>query len=106
MLSFLQTLFLTLAIIVLSHEVDAILTDKFEETTGTELRVLPLAQSIQDDEEEPPEQVVLVPAYTKKTRSIRTRIAVGNFYDAMVNFGGGSAAGRAIIPVNIVPARL
>lgn len=106
MLSFLQTLFLTLVLLVLTHEADAFISDWFEETTGTEMRVAAVAKAMQDENaQEQAKAVNVMPVHTKKTRSVRNRIRIGNAYNTVVNFGGGSARTASILP-DISPARL
>ena len=111
MMSFLQTLFLTLAVIVLSHEADAYVSDWFEQATGTELRLMPIVEEamrqeeeVEQKQEQPEQQVSLIPVYTPKTKSVRNRIAISNAYNAAVGFGGGTRTASVLPDIN--PARL
>lgn len=106
MLSVLQTLILTVAIVVLSHEADAFISDMFEETTGTEMRVASIAQRMQEDDGAEEKPVSVLPAYTKKTKAMRTRNNIRSAYNTVVDFGGGRSASMSV-PVRIAsPARL
>lgn len=106
MLSFLQTLVLTIFVVVLSHEADAIVTDWFEETTGTEMRILPVAKAVQEETADTEEQVTVtvMPVHTNRTKSISNKISIANAYNVVVSFGGGTRT-ASVLP-DISPARL
>lgn len=112
MMAFIRTLIIAVSIFVLSHEADAVVSDMFEDATGTEMRVVPIAQSIsaqqaQEDYYAAYEEVNVMPAYTKTAKVARVKTTIKKVFKAVTSFGGTFSAGsHTQIPTNISPAKL
>lgn len=104
MMAFIRTLIIAVAIFVLSHEADAVVSDMFEKSTGTEMRLIPIAQSIQaDDEQYANYDVNVMPAYTKSAKVARVKSTMKSIFKSVTSIGNLSSGSTG---VRISPAKL
>jgi len=109
MMAFIRTLIIAVSLFVLSHEADAVVSDMFESATGTEMRVIPIAQSIQAQQEQEEQQyaaaqnVNVMPAYTKAAKVARMKSTIKSALKSVASIGGFSSGSN---PVRISPAKL
>lgn len=111
MMAFIRTLIIAVSIFVLSHEADAVVSDMFESATGTEMRVVPIAQSIQAQQEQEQyyavQDVNVMPVYTKSAKVARVKTTIKSALKSFTNIGQVFSSGsHSGVPVSISPAKL
>lgn len=102
MMAFIRTLILAVSLFVLTHEADAVVSDAFESATGTEMRVMSIAERYHQEQNAQYAEVNVMPTYTKAAKVARVKSTVKDFFRTVTSIGGSSAGS----PVSISPAKL